>query len=175
MGARVYVESLGPRLARVFGVAMDGADIGGTAHANPGGLGHCPNPSRATVANGAAVSVLLSGVVRVRRLVVDHRARSVPDCRTEIPRLHRNIQRDSTDDGSWHASWGRTRSLPEGPICKGRPDNDLNSMTVAIGQALHSNRCPARAARNAARWYGWFCAAFYYWRRWDLRSACLPH
>jgi macrolide transport system ATP-binding/permease protein len=28
--------------------------------------------------------------------------------------------------------------------------------------------------RNAAPWYGWFCAAFYYWRRWDSRSACLP-
>ena len=25
-----------------------------------------------------------------------------------------------------------------------------------------------------ASWYGWFCAAFYYWRRWDSRSACLP-
>ncbi len=31
-----------------------------------------------------------------------------------------------------------------------------------------------RWARNAAPWYGWFCAAFYYWRRWDSRSACLP-
>ncbi len=29
-------------------------------------------------------------------------------------------------------------------------------------------------ARNAAPWYGWFCAAFYYWRRWDSRSACQP-
>ena len=29
-------------------------------------------------------------------------------------------------------------------------------------------------ARNAAPWYGWFCAAFSYLRRWGSRSACLP-